>query len=140
VPNVPLKPRIVIDTNVFVSAIVFGGTPRRIVELITQKHIRPVISEELLTELRRIIHTKFPRHSPVLQSYEAQIRHYSIAVPLGTHTVNVCRDPDDNKILETAYLGNCHFLVTGDKDLLELDSYQNIQIITPTDFVAYKNG
>jgi uncharacterized protein len=50
--------------------------------------------------------------------------------------INACRDPKDNKFLELAVSGNASFIITGDKDLLELNPFRNIKIITPTDFVS----
>lgn len=54
------KPRIVSDTNVFISAIVFGGKPRILLDLLTKRTISLIIAEELLTELRRKFIAKFP--------------------------------------------------------------------------------
>jgi predicted nucleic acid-binding protein len=58
-------------------------------------------------------------------------------VPLGAHTITVCRDPDDNRILETAVIGGCDLIVSGDSDLLTLGSYQDIRIMRPADFLEF---
>ncbi len=50
--------------------------------------------------------------------------------------VNACRDPKDNKFLELAISGNAAFIITGDKDLLTLNPFRNIAIITPADFIV----
>ena len=50
--------------------------------------------------------------------------------------VTVCRDPDDNKLLETAVVGRADCLVTGDQDLLVLDPFQGIPILTPAEFLT----
>jgi putative PIN family toxin of toxin-antitoxin system len=127
--------RVVLDANVLVSALVFGGTPRKVTDRIASKTIRPVMSEAILTELRRTINAKFPAHVPGLARYEKLLRLYAIWVPLGSHTITASRDPDDNAILETAVLGKCQFIVSGDKDLLDLRTFSDINILTPADFL-----
>lgn len=64
-------------------------------------------------------------------SYIASI---SELVPLTGRNFNL-RDQDDNRVLETAVVGNCNYLVTGDKDLLSLKQYEYVHIVTPTDFL-----
>ena len=133
--NEPQKIRAVLDTNVLISALVFGGTPREVTDLIAQKTFRPVMSEEILSELRRIIVTKFPEYSLLVESYEKLLRRYAIWIPLGSKTIMVSRDPDDNKVIETAVIAKCHFIVSGDKDLLVLRAYSDIKIVKPIEFL-----
>jgi len=133
------RPRVVFDTNVLVSALVFGGILRQAVDLIGSKigskSVRPVMSEAILTELRRIISVKFPEFAPLLSRYESLLRHYAFWVPLGGQVVSVVRDPDDNAILETSLVGKCEFVTSGDKDLLALGTYKGIRIVTPAELV-----
>ncbi|MBI2327099.1 putative toxin-antitoxin system toxin component, PIN family [Candidatus Curtissbacteria bacterium] len=56
-------------------------------------------------------------------------------VPLQGRDFNL-RDPDDNKVLETAVVGKCNYLITGDKDLLTLGGYNRIQIVAPAEFLS----
>ena len=135
VKNAKNKPRIVLDTNILVSALVFGGTPREVTGLIAKKAVIIVMSEETLTELRRIIAVKFPKFIPKTAQFEKLLRRYARWVPLGNHTVTMCRDPDDNTFIETALAGNCDYIVSGDKDLLSLKRYEHIQIISPAGFL-----
>ncbi len=128
------KPRIVLDTNVIVSAIVFGGEPRQILDLLAENTIIVVIAEELLTELRRKINTKFPDFITDLEAVEKLLKRDAILVKLGAIRINASRDPDDDKFIETAFLGNCEYVISGDKDLLAIGSYQNIKIIKPAEF------
>ncbi|HUD06765.1 MAG TPA: putative toxin-antitoxin system toxin component, PIN family [Candidatus Saccharimonadales bacterium] len=127
--------RAVVDTNVLVSALVFGGTPRKVTNLIPDKVIRPVMSEEIMSELRRIITSRFPEHIPGIGRYEKLLRKYAIWVPLGSRVINVSRDIDDNKIIETAVIGKCSYIISGDKDLTVIKKYENIQILTPAEFL-----
>lgn len=130
-----LKPRVVIDTNVWISAIVFGGQPRQVTDLVADKAVTPVISTGLLTELRRKIIDKFPDYIPGLERYEKLLKHYGILVKLGSHTVNISPDPDDNMFIETALIGGCDYIISGDRHLLELKSYEGIQIVKPVAFL-----
>lgn len=129
------KLKIVIDTNVWISGLIFGGMPEKIIELFVNGDVVLITSEENMSELRRKIHQKFPLFSPQLPILEATIRDQAIVVMLGTHRVEVSRDIDDNKFIETALTGSANYLVSGDKDLLVLEAYENIQIIKPVDFL-----
>lgn len=127
--------RVVIDTNVLVSALVFGGTPCKVTDLIPDKLIRPVMSEEIMSELRRTITNVFPKHVPGIARYERLLRKYALWVPLGSQVINVSRDVDDNFIIETAVIGKCSYVISGDKDLTVLENYEGIGIVTPADFL-----
>ena len=129
------KPRVVIGTNVLISGIVFGGKPRQLLDLLAERAIIVVIAEELLTELRRKIITKFPDFIEDLERVEKLLKRDAITVRLGTMQVAVCRDPDDDKFIETATVGTAGYIIIGDKDLLVLKEYQAITILTPADFL-----
>lgn len=129
------KPRVVLDTNVLLSALVFGGRPRQVVELLARDLIDLVISEEILTEMRRHVANKFSAFTDDLVKFEMLLEQDSELVKLGGITITVCRDADDNRILETAVLGSCEYIVSGDKDLLVLERYKNIQILKPAEFL-----
>lgn len=127
--------KIVVDTNVWVSALVFGGKPRQVFEFAAKQGIKIVVSQELLSEIRRVLSRKFPKFVPkfenLLVCYKIRL-HY---VDLGAVSVTVCRDPKDNMILETAIIGSANFIVSGDDDLLSLKKYQNMLITSSSDFL-----
>lgn len=129
------KIKIVIDTNVWLSGLVFGGQPGRLLQLFAQNCVTVVASEELLSELRRKITVKFPLYMPQLDLLEASLRRDAEMVGLGNHTISVCRDRDDDKFIETAIAGNCQYIVSGDKDLLDIKTYQAVQIVQPATFL-----
>jgi putative PIN family toxin of toxin-antitoxin system len=132
--------RVVLDTNVLLSALIFGGKPRAIVEMLAKRKIEVAISEAILTEMRRKIARKFSSFLNELPQMELLLEQDAEVVKLGAITIDVCRDPDDNHILETAILGNCRIIVTGDKGLLVLKKYQGVSILTPADFTDnFKN-
>ncbi|MBW4062110.1 putative toxin-antitoxin system toxin component, PIN family [Candidatus Saccharibacteria bacterium] len=129
------RPRVVIDTNVWVSALVFGGKPRQVVELLARGIVEVVISPEILTEMRRKIASKFPDFGTDLGLIEILLEQDAELVMLGSITVTASRDDDDNRILETALVGNCNYIVSGDKDLLVLGSYEGVEILAPAEFM-----
>ena len=129
------RPRVVLDTNGLLSALVFGGKPRQVVELLARGMIEVVISPEILTEMRRKIAGKFPDFSNELALMELLLEQEAELVMLGGITVSASRDDDDNRILETALVGSCNYIVSGDKDLLVLQNYEGTEIVVPTEFL-----
>jgi len=126
--------RAVIDTNILISAIGFGGKPRQILLLLLDKKIKVIISPILLAEFHEVIHKKFPFLQKELPIIDNKFTKIMIKVHPNA-TLNVVRDVDDNRVLEAAVAGKCQYIITGDKDLLVLKSYRQIKIITPDDFL-----
>ena len=126
---------IVIDSNVWISALIFGGNPEKILKLFINNKVEVVMSEEIITELRRIIINKFPLFVNSLNLLEASLRKDTVFVQLGSITIDASRDVDDNRIIETAYIGKAQYIISGDKDLLVLKKYEYIKILNPGDFL-----
>ena len=128
------KVKVTLDTNIIISAIGFGGLPRNILELILVDKIKAVTSNILLAELEDVITKKFPNLAFEFELLNKKIRkNFQIVKP--KEHLKVVRDEDDNKVLEAAIEGKCQYIVTGDKDLLELDSFRGIKILTPEQFL-----
>ena len=130
------KPRVIIDTNVIISGIVFGGKPRQILDLLSEQLIVVIVAEEFFTELRRKISTIFPEFMDDLERVEKLLKRDAVMIKLGKMQLTVCRDPDDNKFIESAIQGGCNYIISGDKDLLVLEYHDDIQIIKPADFLT----
>ena len=126
---------IVIYSNVWISALIFGGNPEKILKLFIDNKVEVVMSEEIITELRRIIINKFPLFVNSLNLLEASLRKDTVFVQLGSMTIDASRDVDDNRIIETAYIGKAQYIISGDKDLLVLKKYEDIKILNPGDFL-----
>ncbi|HCM38322.1 MAG: hypothetical protein UV61_C0022G0008 [Candidatus Gottesmanbacteria bacterium GW2011_GWB1_43_11] len=125
---------VVLDTNILVSAIVYGGKPQYILNLVVEKKIQAVTSYILLAELLEALSKKFPLSTGDLDLVEIQIKqNFIITTPRST--LKVVRDDTDNKVLEAAIEGNCTYIITGDRDLLDLVSYKNIKILTASEFL-----
>lgn len=126
--------RIVLDTNVLISAIVFGGKPREILEMVKNKELSGVISPVLVAELEEILSKKikYPKER-VLQVEKKMKKIFRVVRPI--KTIKAVRDDDDNRVLEAAAEGKCEYIVTGDKDLLDLKKHQGMRVLTPAEFL-----
>ena len=127
--------KVVIDTNVWVSALVFGGKPRQIFKNAANSGIEIVISAEILSEIRRILNQKFPDFMVDFEELLIALTPRLYYVELGSMQVDVCRDPKDNMILETAITGGADYIISGDNDLLVLKKLQTTKIISPAEFL-----
>ena len=130
--------RVVLDTDVLTSAVLTQtGPPRRVVDLVRADNGIVLFSDETFSELRdRILGSKFDpyvgRESRV--AFVALIAAVAEWVPIAGAKLG-CRDPTDDKILETALMGRADHLVTGDGDLLPMSPFHGIPIITPARFL-----
>ncbi len=134
--------RLVFDTNVLVSALIFQNSmPFKAIELGEKLGII-LYSEETINELEQVLNRpKFNKYLSVeeRQMFLLKFTSSSQLVTI-TETVTVCRDEKDNKFLELALSGNTDIIVTGDKDLLILNPFQGVEIITPELFVSRFNS
>lgn len=126
--------KVVLDTNVLISAIVFGGIPKKVLNLILKEKFVGVTSISLMAELSEVIHKKFSFRKSDLDYLEDQILNdFEIIKP--RKVLRAVRDDDDNRVLEAAVEGGCEFIITGDEDLLVLKTFGEIKIMTPTKFL-----
>ena len=128
---------VVIDSSVWISVLQFGWkytTPVRAVEAALRWHTLAT-SQEINAETRRILVEKFQWSSDDAQrlvaAYLKKANHITIS-----GTVHVCRDPNDDMVLECAMVSGAQCIVSGDKDLLVLDPYNGIRIVTPAEFLV----
>jgi len=128
--------RIVIDTNILVSGVVFGGKPQEIIKLTSEGSIKAYTSEVLLVELMRTLRVKFEFDQFKLHETEASIRD-TLQIVWPKHIpLAVERDPDDNHVLAVAVEVKADVVVTGDKDLLSLGEYKKIPILSASEFLV----
>lgn len=126
---------VVIDTNVLVSAITGGRTTKGVYEDLRKGKFTIVLSEPLLGELLEVFsRPEFETEHSDFEDFIAFIHTYSKIIK-ADQKVNICRDPEDNMIIECAIAGKVKYIVTGDKDLLALKSTHGISIITPRTFI-----
>jgi len=131
--------RVVLDTNVLISAaLTRTGPPRRVVDLVRADNGVLLFSDETFAELRhRILGSKFDRYlgRDSRAAFVGLLAAVAEWVPIAGARLG-CRDPADDKILETALMGRANLLVTGDGDLLAMSPFHGIPIITPARFLA----
>jgi len=136
----PSGTRVVLDTNVLVSGILFEGSEAKILRSAEEGRIVVFLSLEILEEFVDVLsREKFQLSAQeVLTSTEYILSFVKIKEP--ARTVKICiRDPEDLKFLECAKGARAHFLVTGDKDLLAVRRLDGTQILTPTKFLSLTN-
>jgi putative PIN family toxin of toxin-antitoxin system len=126
--------RVVLDSNVYISALLFGGNPRRVIVLAERGLIEIYASEALRIEVERVLAVKF--RWPTRRVLNAANYFWSLTHSIEPQTiVNDCVDPDDNCVLECAMEAYADWIVTGDQHLLALHPYQEIAIVTPRQFL-----
>ncbi len=126
--------KIVIDTNVLISGVFFGGFPRKILSSIVDRIFTACATVEIIDEYKEIVQEMIDRKQGHMNTYilAPLIRALEIIEPVSD--VKISRDPDDDKFINCAKDAHALYIVSGDKDLLVLRQYENIQIITAKEF------
>ena len=127
--------RVILDTNVFVSAAVFGGVPNDIVFLCRAGVVQAGVSDVILEELNDVLERKFGWEDEDVGFLEEKIFSFAEYVESGTKIRMPKLSAGDRKILETAIAFDADFVVSGDNDLLQLGTFKGIQIVTPREFM-----
>ena len=129
-----VRPKVVVDTNVFVSALLKSKICKFIYEELKRDSFELVISPQLLLEIERVVkNEKFELDDEEIRDLIVLLKRKVLLLPTG-EKVEVCRDPKDNCVLECAIAGKVDIIVTGDKDLLILSPFRGILIVSPSEF------
>lgn len=128
--------KVVFDTNVLISAILFGGNSRECLELVVEGKVELFISGEIISEFEGVLRRKKfgvaeENLRYILSSVDSIVNYVSPGKKLSI----IEKDPEDNKFIECALESGADFIISGDKHLLELEKFQKIKILTPTDFL-----
>lgn len=133
--------RLVLDTNVVASALLWGGVPGQLLRIAREQRIALYTSASLLTELADILdRRKFAQKVAASGFTVEQLveRYTMLAAPVHLASIpRTVRDPDDDAVLATALAAHADLIITGDKDLLSLHPWQEIQILNAADAVHY---
>ncbi len=127
--------RVVFDTNVLISALVFGGLPRALLIRVFRGEMTLVTSSVLLNELEEILVVRFAHDASLARTVRAEIELLAEVVE-APELARVARDRDDDAVLAAAIAGKASAIVTGDRDLLVLVEHEGIRIVTPRDFAS----
>jgi putative PIN family toxin of toxin-antitoxin system len=133
--------RVVLDTNVLISALLFRGGLSKIVRLWRKGKIVPVISKETFSELITVL--EYPKFSLTQEETDSIIKDeiltYFEIVGVVKDIKGICRDPEDDKFISCAISASADYLVSGNKDLFDLKQYKSIKIIKASDFLKMFN-
>jgi len=129
--------KVVLDTGVLISALLFKGEVSKLVEMWQKGKIIPVISKDTFQELRSVL--EYPKFSLSQEEINTIIGnevlpHFEV-VEVTKEIKGVCRDPADDKFISCALSASTGYIVSGDKDLCNLKRYRSVKIVTPSDFL-----
>lgn len=128
--------RIVIDTNVFISAIFFGGMPLKVLQTVISKENEAYISPSIWDEYNDVIDRMTKKYPSRLKTQLINELFKTLRLIIPKTEISICRDPDDDKFIECAIEADCIYIVSGDNDLLSLGEVEGIRICTPSDFLT----
>ena len=129
--------RFVFDTNVIISAVLFSNSVPGQAFIRALNHGRMLVSKALVGELSRVLgRDRFDRYvtREERDAFLSSLIRESSLIEI-SQAVQVCRDPEDDQILELAVNGSATYIVTGDTDLLVLNPFRGIEIVTPAEFL-----
>jgi len=130
------RPHLVLDTNILVSALLFGGPPREILSLIVAGTVDCSLSSSIFDELEDVLQR--PKFGVSSQQVRAIVEVLSVLcrVVNPSEPISAIRtDPDDNRVLECALEARADVIVSGDAHLRELAVYEGIRILNPSEFL-----
>lgn len=122
--------KIVVDTNVLISGVFFGGFPRQILRSIVEKRISAFATTEIVDEYEEIVQEMITRKQGQLNREILSPLIGALEIIESVSNIQISRDPDDDKFINCAKDAHALYIVSGDKDLLVLRQYENIQIVT----------
>jgi len=130
--------KLVLDTNIFVSAFYWGGNPQKILDRVINETDELYISNEILAEISAIMAgPKFKTEPKIIEEYTRSIDEMGKKVVITGNIKGICRDKDDDDKIECGILAGADYLITGDNDLLSLGHYQQIKFITAKEYLNH---
>lgn len=126
--------KIVVDANVFISGVLFGGNPQKIIEAWLNRKYIFCLSPELKAEILNKLQGKFLISIYALQAIEEALEAKTEKY-IPKKKIFICKDPTGNFLLELAAESQTDYLVSGDKLVLELGHYKKTKIISPKNFL-----
>jgi len=127
--------RVVVDTNLYISAIFWGGKPRDVIDLGRDGKIQILTSEDIDQEILDKLMTKFGLNSDDAGRVMADFSTFTKPTRVSRRIRVVKDDPDDDKFIECAVECSAEFIVSGDKHLLKMKKYKGIAIVNAATFL-----
>lgn len=131
--------KVVLDANVIVAAFASRGLCEAILELCLSEH-EIILCADLLEEVLTNLRTKIGLPVGAVEGIRSLFQEYATLVDPVSLPEDICRDPDDVKVLGLAVASGANCIVTGDKDLLVLKEWQGVSILTPRAFSDMVHG
>ncbi len=128
--------RVVIDTNVYISAIFWGGKPRQIVDMGRDGHIFIFTSLDIEKEIADKLAVKFHLAEEEISRIMSDFGTFTIPIEPTKKISFIKDDPDDDKFLECGIACQANFIVSGDSHLQRAKKFEGIKILSPSDFLA----
>ena len=123
------------DTNIYISALQFGGIPLQFLNAARSGAFRLAISEAILAEIRGVLRDKFGWSEDMLDDGISGLRDFTQYVTPTERLHVVADDPDDDRVIECAVVSDSQYIVSGDKHLLDIAQYQNIRVLQVSKFL-----
>jgi putative PIN family toxin of toxin-antitoxin system len=128
--------RVVLDTNVTISAFFWKGHPRTVLELARNGKIMMLVSNDMENEFIRVLgYSKFGLSSKEIIPFVNSLRNRAEFIKTSNRLSVIMADPTDNIFLECAVDGNADYIISGDRHMLDLGIYSGIQILKAKDFL-----
>ena len=130
--------RVVADTNILVSALLFGGPPEQVFLAGLRGEIQLLISPSLLKEFEKVLKEKFKLSIHLVREIIEEVMDVAEIVEVSSHIKAISYPDEDNRVLECAVDGKAEFIVTGDtRHILPLKEYGGIKILSPSEFLKH---
>ena len=133
--------RVVLDTNVIISGVIANyGDPFQILENWREGRFAVIVSEPILQEIDRVFHYPHIKNRRHLTEQDIDtmlllLRRYGLNTPAELRIEAIMEDPEDDKFIVAAIEGGADYIVSGDRHLKALNSYQEIKIVSPSEFI-----
>ncbi|MDD3085784.1 MAG: putative toxin-antitoxin system toxin component, PIN family [Candidatus ainarchaeum sp.] len=128
--------KVVLDTNILVSASFWNGPSSKIISLVSSDLIMCFTSNSLLEEYHKVILRDFNISEDSFNERQKDLLKIATVV-YPTQKLFACEDKDDNKVLEVALCANADFIISGDKHLLKMSEFNGIKIVTARQFIEF---
>ena len=131
---------IVSDTNIFISGIFWKGDSYRILCLWDSGKIQLIISQEIISEIFRVLSDfKIRLPDELKDAWMTRITEYGMIVE-PAERFHIVSDPADDKFIDAAIAGNASYIISNDKHLLTLKQFKGVRILTPKEFIRKSCG
>ncbi len=129
--------KVVLDTNIYISGLLFPGNARKILKLAIENRVHAFISDPMLRELSDVLRReKFKLLEEQILEFIREVKNITALVVPEQQIVGICRDSKDHILLECAVKAKADYIISGDKDLLVLKEFLGTKIIFPEEYLA----